>query len=479
MSDLSGYWITRFVFEKALAVVYLIGFLTVIHQFIPLLGERGLLPVPIFVRRVPFRRSPSLFYWFPHDIAFRTGGWVGLALSAVAFSGIADSHLWSSIAVWLLLWMLYLSFVNVGQTFYAFGWESMLAEAGFFAAFSGTAHMMPQIAVIWIWRWLLFRVMFGAGMIKLRADPCWKELTCLNYHFETQPMPNPLSWYFHWLPHWAHSGGVLFNHLVELAVPFGYFLPQPIAGLAGLLTILFQVILMLSGNLSWLNLLTIVLAVPTLDGRLLGAVIPVHIPVLHPPAAAWQAALWILAGAVAWLSVRPVRNMLSSQQMMNYSYNPLHLVNTYGAFGSVTRLRHEVVIEGSSDAGIGPNTEWKEYEFWGKPVATWRRPPQVAPYHLRLDWLLWFAAMRPGDVPFWFYQLLSKLLRGDPLLLRFVRTNPFPGEPPRHVRALLYEYRFTTPGEKRASGQWWNRVLIGRYSGPVETSFETLSHPPD
>jgi len=446
--------------------VYLIAFAAAVNQYIPLLGERGLLPVRLFAKRVSFWESPSLFLLFPRDRVFVAAGWAGVALSCVALLGIGDHRLWSSVLVWAALWVLYLSFVNAGQTFYAFGWESILLETGFFATFSGTSDMAPQVALIWIWRWILFRVMFGAGLIKLRADPCWRDLTCLDYHFETQPIPNPLSWYFHWLPGWAHKGGVLFNHLVELVVPFGYFAPQPAATIAGLLTILFQAILMLSGNLSWLNLITMVLAISTLDGRFLAHLIPLPAPLLHEPALGWRVTIWILAGAVVWLSIRPVRNLLSAGQLMNYRYNPFHLVGTYGAFGGVTRLRHEIVMEGTAGNIALPGTVWKEYEFKGKPGNTLRRPPQIAPYHLRLDWLMWFAAMRPHDVPVWFVRLVAKLSEGDRRILRLLKTNPFPETPPQHIRALLYEYRFTSPEEKRRTGQWWHRSLIGVYLPP-------------
>src|SRR5438270_6796152 len=157
-----------------------------------------------------------------------------------------------SAIVWTVLWVLYLSFVNVGQTFYGFGWESILLEAGFYAIFLGSARSAPQFLTILLLRWLCFRVMFGAGLIKLRGDPCWKDMTCLDYHYETQPMPNPLSWYFHWGPKWTHQAGVWVNHIAELAAPFAYFLPQPIASVGAIVTIAFQATIMASGNLSFL-----------------------------------------------------------------------------------------------------------------------------------------------------------------------------------------------------------------------------------
>src|SRR5262245_18036911 len=281
----SDYWYTRLVFERALALVYLVAFLCAANQFIPLLGEHGLLPVPRFVRFVPFRSSPSLFYLAPTDAAFRVAAWTGVALSVAAVAGIAESA--GTVAhacVWAALWVLYLSFVNVGQIFYAFGWETLLLEAGFFTIFAGGRSTLPSMWTIWIWRWILFRVMFGAGLIKLRGDPCWTNLTCLDYHFESQPLPNALSWYFHWLPPTVHRAGVIFNHVAELAAPLAYFAPQPFAAMAGLVTIAFQLVLVASGNLSWLNWLTIVLAIPTHDDRWF-AWLPIAQPALEAPAA--------------------------------------------------------------------------------------------------------------------------------------------------------------------------------------------------
>src|SRR5690349_14531570 len=189
-----------------------------------------------------------------------------------------------SVTVWALLWILYLSFVNVGQTFYGFGWEVLLCEVGFFTIFLGPAVAEPNVWVLWILRWTLFRLMLGAGLIKLRGDQCWHDLTCLDYYFETQPMPNPLSWFFHWMPHWVHACGVIVNHVVELIVPFGLFAPQPVASIAAVITMIFQSTLIVSGNLSWLNWLTIVLCIPVVADRFLRW-LPVRQPsVLQPPA---------------------------------------------------------------------------------------------------------------------------------------------------------------------------------------------------
>jgi len=467
---MAEYWYSRWLFERALAAIYLVAFIAAAVQFVPLLGQRGLEPVGRWVEQVPFRQSPSIFYFFPNDTAFRVAAWIGVVLSAAVLASIPQRL--GSIAsglVWAALWVIYLSFVNIGQTFYGFGWETLLCEAGFFAVFLGGVHTAPSAWSLWIYRWMLFRLMFGAGLIKIRGDACWRDLTCLDYYFETQPMPNPLSWYFHWMPHSVHAAGVVINHVVELGVPFLYFAPQPIASVAGIVTILFQLTLIVSGNLSWLNWLTIVLCIPLIGDAWLSW-LPIRAPADVAPSAVLQTTLYVVAAVVALLSIAPVTNMLSSRQMMNASFEPLHLVNTYGAFGSVTKERYEIVIQGTSDAELTPETKWVEYEFKGKPGDPARMPPQVAPYHMRLDWLMWFESMAPVPQSGWFFNLLAGMLRGDAQTLGLLRTNPFPDAPPRYLRAEYYLYKFTTPDERRASGNFWRRERVGSFYGPVALS---------
>jgi len=162
---------------------------------------------------------------------------------------------------------------------------------------------------------------------------------------------------------------------------------------------------------------------------------------------------------------------------MNASFNTVHLVNTYGAFGSVTRVRHEVVVEGTDDAAPIASTTWREYEFKGKPGNPRRRPPQVAPYHLRLDWLMWFAALSPAYAHSWFVPFILRLLENDRATLALLRTNPFPTEPPRFIRARLYRYRFTTHNEHRETGAWWARQLVGEYLAPVSLDVRRTEPP--
>ncbi|MFG3344156.1 lipase maturation factor family protein [Streptomyces sp. NPDC048018] len=457
------YWLSRIVFQRGLAGLYLVAFLSAALQFRALIGERGMLPVPEYVRLVPFRRAPSLFQWRYSDRLFATVAWGGAGLALAMAAGAGDAvPLPVSMLLWLLLWGLYLSIVNVGQTWYSFGWESLLLETGFLAVLLGNDETGPPVLVLFLLRWLLFRVEFGAGLIKIRGDPCWRKLTCLYHHHETQPMPGPLSWFFHRLPRPLHKVECAANHVVQLGVPVLLFTPQPVATVAAGLMIVTQLWLVLSGNFAWLNWLTIVLALPALDGSLLADTRA------QPQAPLWYVIVVCAATALILVQSRhPVRNLLSRRQAMNRSFDPLHLVNTYGAFGTVGRVRDEIAVEGTDDPEPDENTVWREYGFRGKPGDPRRMPRQFAPYHLRLDWLMWFAALSPGYARDWFGPFVERLLAGDRDTLRLLRHNPFPDAPPTHVRARLYRYRFTTWRELRETGAWWHRTLRREFMPPV------------
>ena len=463
------YWLARVLFQRALGAIYFIAFLVALHQFRPLLGERGLLPVPHFTSQVRFMDAPSIFHWRYSDQLLVAVSWIGLLVSSAAVLGLTDLVPTPiAMLMWFVLWALYLSIVNVGQTFYGFGWESLLCETGFLAIFLSNAEIAPPITLVFLVRWLLFRVEFGAGLIKMRGDSCWRDLTCLYYHHETQPMPNPLSWYFHHLPRRFHRLEVLGNHFAQLVAPVFLFAPQPVASIAGLIVFGTQGWLVLSGNFAWLNVVTMALAIMSLDDRTLGTIFGAFLPPARSGVDLWFGVLALAVTAlIVGLSYRPARNLLSRRQLMNYSFDPFHIVGTYGAFGSVTKERDEVIVEGTTDAVLTPRTAWREYEFKGKPGDVRRRPPQVAPYHLRLDWLMWFAAMSSPAYHEWFVPFVLKLLQADRPTLRLLRVDPFEGEAPRYVRALLYRYRFATPAEHRESGAWWTRELLGDYLPPV------------
>jgi hypothetical protein len=464
--DAPDYQVARLILQRGVAAVYLIAFLNVRNQFRPLLGENGLLPVPRYLAVTSFRASPSLFHWRYSDRLVTVVAWAGVGLSAALAFGVGDRvPLWAGMMAWLVLWALYLSVVNVGQTFYGFGWESLLLEAGFYAVFLGRADVAPPFLVILAFRWLLFRVEFGAGMIKLRGDRCWRDLTCLDFHHETQPMPGPTSRWFHHLTPRMHKTEVLANHFAQLVVPFALFLPQPVAGIAGAVVILTQGYLVVSGNYAWLNWITLLLGFSAIPDSWYAGIGPVLTSVDNPPI--WFSVAVVLLGIlVIWLSRRPVMNLIGNRQLMNFSFNRLHLVNAYGAFGSVTRARRELIIEGS----VRPDPrdeDWRAYEFKGKPGDPQRRPPQWAPYHLRLDWLMWFVPLSPSYGSGWLDSLVTRLLEADPATLRLLRHDPFDGARPALIRGRLVDYRFSTRAEKRATGTIWVTGASQTMFGPL------------
>jgi hypothetical protein len=363
--------------------------------------------------------------------------------------------------------------VHVGQDWYGYGWEIQLLETGFLAIFLCPLLDMrpfprraPPMPVITLFRWLIFRIMLGAGLIKIRGDEVWRNGTALFYHFETQPLPGPLSRWFHFLPRGVLKAGVWFNHLAELVAPWFVFWPRIARHIAGLLIVALQIVLVLSGNLSFLNWLTILPALACFDDGFWSRILPRALVgraqtamAAAIPSRPMMLTSWCVGALIAILSIQPVINMLSPRQIMNTSFDPFDLVNTYGAFGTVGRERLNVVFEGTMDTVPDDRANWKEYPYRALPVAPGKQPPQIAPYQLRLDWQMWFAAMStPEEYP-WTLNLVFKLLHNDPGAVGLFAANPFPGRPPRYIRAILYRYRFARPGNP--GGLWWHRERIG------------------
>jgi hypothetical protein len=483
------YWLTRFMILRLLGIVYAVAFLVAINEIIPLIGSDGLTPLNIFLQRVRnalgstragFMRLPSLF-WFVHsDTALLTVSWIGFILSLVVVAGYANAPMLA------ILWLLYMSIVHVGQEWYGYGWEIQILETGFLAIFLCPLLDMrpfpkraPPLPIIILFRWLIFRMMLGSGLIKIRGDEVWRNGTALYYHFETQPIPGPLSRWFHFLPRWILKTGVWFNFVAELAAPWFVFWPRIARHIAGLVIILFQITLILSGNLSFLNWLTIIPALACFDDGFWSKILP-GILVNKAKAASQNVvpsrpmltAAWIVTALVVVLSIQPALNMFSPNQIMNTSYDPLELVNTYGAFGTVGRERMNVIFEGTMDENPDSTTDWKPYIYRGLPVALNKKPPQVAPYQLHLDWQMWFASMdSPTDYP-WTYNLIWKLLHNDANAVSLFAENPFQGKPPRYIRAVLYRYSFARPGNP--NGLWWNRERIGLWIAPLSVKDTTL-----
>lgn len=379
-----SYWLTRFIILRMLGLVYFVAFVSLARQVMPLIGSQGLLPVSLFLsqaekflgsRSGAFVQFPSIFWVNCSDYFLIAMSWVGVVLSAALLLGFANGILL------IVLWVIYLSFVHIGQDWYSYGWEIQLLETGFRAIFlcpildgRPFPRRPPPVPVIWLFRWLIFRIMLGAGLIKLRGDSCWRDLTCLYYHYETQPIPNPLSPLLHFMPRWFHRLGALWNHLSELIVPWFVFAPRRLGYIAGFLLVSFQVLLILSGNLSFLNWVTIIPALACFDDSLLAHVLPRSLTERARQATAKaevsRAQRVVIPGLVllvAALSFFPVANLVSSRQAMNTSFDPLHLVNTYGAFGSVGRSETRLFLK-------APTMRWSLLKANGRLTSSSANP---------------------------------------------------------------------------------------------------------
>ena len=471
------YRLTRWLVLRLLGVVYVASFAGILAQGLPLFGEHGLTPVGTHVAELRaqglgFVDVPTLFHAGASDGAILAWAVVGLVLALALVVGYAN------LPSLLVLWQIYGSFERVGGLWFGFGWEIQLLETGFLAAFLAhpwdprpLAARAPPVLAIVLFRWLAFRIYLGAGLIKLRGADCWTDLTCLDAHFETQPLPNPLSPAFHHLPHALHAVGVVANHLVEVVLPWFVFGPRVLRLVAGCAMAAFQITLVASGNLAFLNWLTLVPILACFDDDFLRRLAPrrAHAWLARrlarggaPARLPHRIAVYALAALVALKSLDVVGNLMSSHQAMNRSYDRLALVNTYGAFGSIDFVRHELVIEGTLDADPEHAT-WLAYELPCKPGALERRPCLLGPYHRRLDWLIWFAAMSDTPRDAWVLHLVWKLLDGDRGIRELFAVDPFDGRAPAWIRIRRFVYHL----EPYGADAWWSRDHEEAWLAPV------------
>uniref|UniRef100_A0A669DED8 Lipase maturation factor n=1 Tax=Oreochromis niloticus TaxID=8128 RepID=A0A669DED8_ORENI len=477
------FWLTRIVLLRSVAFIYFVAFSVAYNQNKQLIGEHGLMPCKSYLRSVKryvggkigmaaMAYTPSVL-WFL-DWSDMDANLDGIALLGMALSGFVLVMGMANMVIMLTLWVLYHSLVNVGQLWYSFGWESQLLETGFLAIFLCPVWTLsqvprrcpPSLICIWTFRWLIVRIMLGA----------------------TQPVPNPMSYYMHRSPWWFHRFETLSNHFVELIVPFFTFLGRRMCMVNGAIQILFQVVLIVSGNLSFLNWLTIVPSLACFDDASLGflfrsgagakkAVLEIQSEDVAGRTPAPTKGMLIrrvvnisLGILIGYLSIPVLMNLLSSRQVMNTSFDPLRIVNTYGAFGSITKERTEVIFQGTlSPDPKDPEALWEEYQFMCKPGDVYRRPCLLSPYHYRLDWLMWFAAFQTYEQSEWVIHIAGRLLSNDSTVLSLLDHNPFQGrDPPRWVRGEHFRYRFSQPGSASAAqGKWWLRKRIGAYFPPV------------
>ena len=482
--------LSRWLFLKLLAVIYFIAFASLIPQVHGLIGANGLLPIHLYLQRAfelwgaeAYYQLPTLLWIHPSDTLLIGFCWLGVTLSTVALTtNVAPAMTFG------VLWALYLSLTIAGQDFLSFQWDVLLLEAGLLAVFycprgvhgANLYSKQPAVTARWLIWGLAFKLTFLSGITKLLSgDPTWRNFSALQYHYETQPLPTWISWYLHNMPDWFGVMSVALMFVIEIAIPFIIFFPPTfrktrVLGCASLCVL--QVVIALSGNYGFFNLLTLVLYLSLLDDYTLLKVTPRSLlkisathrverqRVLRLSDYALGATILILAVLSALTFVReivPPHRMPAWTLTATRWIAPFRSINSYGLFRTITTERPEIVMEGTLDG-----TEWKEYSFKWKPGNQTARPTFMQPYMPRLDWQMWFAALSPQDNAHWLFPLAEHILEDNTTILDLLGHNPFPVQPPRFVRFLLYRYQFSTP-EDAIEGQWWNRELVDYLTEPI------------
>jgi hypothetical protein len=475
--------VTRRLFLRLLGAVYFVAFASLAVQIAGLVGQHGVMPARSYLEWAhsiygtrAWRLLPTVFWLGADDGCLRLVAWSGAVLALLLVAGVAP------MVTAALLWALYLSLAVVGQDFLSFQWDALLLETGLLAILWAPATRLlgrneraPSELARFLIVFLLFKLMFLSGATKLLSgDPTWRQLTALDYHFETQPLPPWTAWYAHRLPEAVRRALTLGTLAGELAVPWLLLVPPRLRRVrigAAVAIVLLQIGIEATGNYGFFNLLTIVLCVAALDDAALA-----RLGLRRPPGeviAESRGRRWFVRGAAPALLllsglsfVREIaytvpegggmRLLPGWGQRVLMGVAPLRSINGYGLFRVMTTERPELVLEGSRDG-----TTWQAYDFRYKPGDPSRRPGIVAPFHPRLDWQLWFAALSPMESYEWLETLGQRLRAGTPEVVALLGRNPFAAAPPRFTRAVLYEYRFSTAEERRRTGAWWVRKLEG------------------
>lgn len=464
-----GYELTEALFLRLLGLVYLSSFAAFWPQMTGLFGDRGLVSVARFLPAVRAELGVSGYYQVPTLFWFNVsnGALLSCCILGCMFSLLMLAGVFSRAAA-IACFILYLSIVSTGAPFTNFQWDALLLEAGFLAFFAGAGW------IVWAYRFLLFRLMFESGAVKLLSDdPNWRNYHALRFHFMTQPLPNPIAYCAYRLPYTVLDFMTAATLAIELFAPFLLFSPRRIRQAGVGLLMLLQLAIILTGNYAFFNLLTLALCLWAFDDRTfapIGGLLRRTFPPPHSrattkfaplrPAANVILALLMLLGGLQLIGMfAPTTVRFARQAFMSIA--PFNVVNTYGLFATMTTTRPELIIEGSND-----QVDWREYSFRYKPGELHRGLPQIAPYQPRLDWQMWFAAFGDIQENRWVNNLLYRILTNEPSVTALLEPVPFPTSP-RYIRVLLYDYQFTTPAERARSGAVWQRQLRGTWFGPV------------
>lgn len=475
------YQFITWLFLRLLGLTYLVAFISFVVQTNALIGADGVLPVEYFLSEAKeqlgtdvYARLPTLFWFSPVDGFIKFVCIAGIVLSLSLIIGFL---LRTSLVI---LYVLYLSLVIGGQVFMSFQWDILLLECGFLAIFLPWGSKI----IVWLYRWLVFRFMFLGGVVKIvSGDKSWDSLTALNYHFETQPLATPLSWYVHHLPDSVLMAGTGMTLIVELLLPFLIFTPRRFRHIVAWCFLIFQTCILLTGNYNFFNLLTIFMCLFLFDDAAIKRLMPYRMLAIvsnhkYPTAGMVASSCALLMALTSiYMGSTQIKWVMSRDKDSQFSavyrfLSPFGIVNSYGPFAVMTKVRNEIVIEGSAD-----KITWQEYQFKYKPGNLEKCPGWVAPHQPRIDWQMWFAVLHKPEHERWLFNLMIRLLQNSKPVTAIFRHNPFPDDPPASVRARFYEYTFTSVEERKKTGQCWNRSLVGEYYPPIsiKKSFESIN----
>lgn len=455
-------------FLRLLGVIFFSAFVSFGVQALGLIGSQGILPVSELADAasqqlgiISYWLLPMVFWINSSDFAIQATCWGGALLSLLLIFNIYPR------ASLLCLYILYLSLCSAGQIFMSFQWDMYLLETGIIAIFL----LCYRTTGIWLLRWLLFRFMFGGGIVKiLSGDPAWRDFSALSYYFMTEPLPTPLAWYADHLPEAILKACTASALFIELVMPFFIFFPRKLRFISGFCILSLQSLILITGNYNFFNLLTLLLCLTLFDDAAIKKIIPHRFieflsqrKKIISPNKFIASLTGIFVVISVYVSVVQLYFRLGGTAPTPIMWSvdavaPLRMVNLYGPFAVITKTRMEIIIEGSDDGLI-----WREYSFRYKPGDVNRRPPWNIPHQPRLDWQMWFAALGTVNDNQWFLRVLQRILENSPTVLGLLENNPFPHVAPRYMRALFYKYDFTTPEEGKATGAWWKRDFDSMY----------------
>ena len=467
------WFLTRRVFIFLLGLVYLFAFGSLLTQIEGLVGQNGILPVEGFLKDAEsywgtqrFWQIPTLFWINAGDDFLLAGCLLG------AFAGLLV--MFNRLVSWALLaaWVLYLSLLHVTQPFMAYQWDTLLLETGFLAIFlvswrkdQHDSENPPSLFILFLFRFLLFRVVFSSGLVKiLSQDPSWSSLTALYYHYETQPLPTWIGWYAHQLPHEFQRFSVACVFIIQLGAVFLIFGPRRIRYLGCAALAFLDSLIILTGNFGFFNILTIALCLLLLDDSVLSKWLPVKIEKYKSPVSVFKKSSILKAGVLGVCVMLYLVPLLGNRYPSFYVsiykvISPFHIFNSYGLFAVMTTSRPEIIVLGSND-----RENWYPYEFKWMPDDLKRKPEFVAPHLPRLDWQMWFAALSNYERNPWMIQFMMRLLEGSSEVIDLLKKNPFPDKPPKYLQAVVYDYHFTDFETREREGTWWTRKLLRPYT---------------